>query len=85
MVAVVQFKRGMAGACIFGVIESKLCHWQESYLVLLFEVDKSAEVCFHRAVLSFGLAVYLKMEGSWEPLFDAKKVKERWSEFWGEK
>ena len=32
-------------------------------------------------MLTFGLAVCLRMKGSWESSFDAKEVDERWPEF----
>ena len=32
----------------------------------------------------FGLAIYISIEGSWEPPFNAKEVVKQWLEFWGE-
>ena len=72
-------------ACIIGIVVRKLGHWQESYLVILFEIDKGLNVYLHCAVLSFGLAVCLRMEGSWESLFDVKEVPKWWSELRDEK
>ena len=74
MVATVQLKRCVAGACILGVVISKLGHWQELCPIILFKVDKGLKVGIHGAVLPFCLTVYLRMEGSRESPLDAKIV-----------
>ena len=63
----------------------KLSHREESGPIVLFEVDKSLEVCFHRTILSFRLAVRLRVKGSGEPPLDAEEVAEQRPEFGGEK
>ena len=54
----------MASAYIFSIVISKLGHWQEFCLVNLFEVDKNLDINFYYAIMSFGQAVCLGMEGS---------------------
>ena len=62
MVAIVQLKRRIASAHIFSIVESILSHWQELCPVILFEIDKSLDIGFYWIVLTFGLAVCLRME-----------------------
>ena len=64
----------MAGACILGVIISKLGYWQESWLIILFEVDKISKIGLYGTILLFCLIVCLRMEGNREFPLDAKKV-----------
>ena len=54
----------MTSARILDVVVRKHGYWQKFCPVILFEIVKDAEIGFHCAVLSFGLAVYLRMEGS---------------------
>ena len=84
MVAIVQLEWYIANTHILSIVINKLGYWQEPCSVILFEVDENSEVGFYRIILLFGLAVYLRIEGSWKSLFDAKKVAEQWPEFWGE-
>ena len=77
MVAIIQLKKYIAGARILNIIIIELSHWQKPYLAILFKVDKGLEISFHCTILSFDLAVYLKIEGSWKPPFDAKEVTEQ--------
>ena len=74
MVAIVQLEQCVAGACIPSIIINKLDHLQEPCLIILFKVNKGSKVGFYGAVLPFRLTVYLRIEGSGEPLLDAKKV-----------
>ena len=62
MVAAVQFKRCVANAGIFCIIIGKFSHREESYPVVLLEVDKGLEVGFYHAVLPLGLTVCLRVE-----------------------
>ena len=84
MVAAIQLERGVAGARILGIVISELGHGQESGPIVLFKVDESSEVRFHCTILSFRLAVRLRVKGSGEPPLDAKEVAERRPEFRGE-
>ena len=77
MVAAIQLEWCVTGACIFGVIVRKLGHRQESYPVILFEVDKSSKVFLYRAVLSFCLPVCLSVKRGGESSLDTKEVAER--------
>lgn len=77
MVVAVQFKKHVSNSCIFYIIIHKLNHWQEPCLVIMLKVDKNLKVHFYCAILMFGLTICLRMKGSWEPLFNVKKVAER--------
>ena len=63
MVAVVQLKKSVAGACILGIVISKLGHGQELGPIILFEIDKNLKVGLHGAVLPLCLAVCLRVKG----------------------
>ena len=76
MVAVIQVERHMANARIFGIIISELGHRQEVCTVILFKIDKGLEVGFYRAILTFGLAICLKMEDCEKLLFYSKEIAE---------
>ena len=70
VVAVIEFKRHVIAIGIFGIIIYKLNHWQEMCLVILFSVYKNFKVCFYYAILSFYLAINLRIEGCREFLLD---------------
>ena len=67
----------MAAACIFSIVISKLGYWQKFCPVILFKFDKSLEVSFYHTILTFGLAIYLKMKSCRKFLFDSEKVAEQ--------
>ena len=52
----------MAGASIFGIIISKLCHKKKLYLIILFKINKSSKIGFYYFILSLNLAIYWKIE-----------------------
>ena len=62
MDAAVEFKRRMAGISIFGIVECKFSHWQETYSIILFSIYKDSEICLYCAILLFCLAISLRME-----------------------
>ena len=64
----------MAGTGILGVIVGKLRYKKKPYLIILLEIDKGLEIGFHRTILPFRLAVYLRVEGGGESLLNAKKI-----------
>lgn len=66
----------MAGDYILSIFISKLGHWQELCPVILFDINKSLEVSFYCAVLTFGLVIYLKIKSCRKPPFDFKEVVE---------
>ena len=80
MVIAVQLERYMAGACIFSIVISKLSYRLEPCSVIPFKIDKSSKVSLYSTISPLGLAVSLRIKGSWESLFNAKKVAEQWSE-----
>ena len=76
MIAAIQFKLCMAGACILGVVISELGHWQEPCPIVLFEIDKSSKVGLYGAILLFCLAVGLRVEGGRELSLDSEEITE---------
>ena len=62
MVVAVEFKRRMASTSILGIVICKFSYWQEVCPVILFLIHKGPEVCLHCTVLSFGLAIGLKIK-----------------------
>lgn len=67
----------MAGACIFGIVIRKLGQRQELSPVILLEVEKDLEVCFNNIILTFCLAVYLRIKRGEKPLFDRREIKKQ--------
>ena len=74
----------MAGACVFRVIIRKLGHRQEPGPIVLLEINKNLKVRFHCTILTFGLAVSLRVKRGGKPSFDTEEVAEQWPEFWDE-
>lgn len=74
MITAIQLEKRIADTHILSIIISKLGHWQEHYLVILFEIDKDLEVSLYCTILMFGLAVCLRVEDYRKPLFDSKEV-----------
>lgn len=57
--AIIEFKQRVAGACIHGIIISKLNHEQKLGLIILLKVNKGLKICFYYAILPFYLTVDL--------------------------
>ena len=74
MISVIELKKCVAGAGIFGIVVGKLHHGKKSYSIILLEVDKNLEVGFHRTILPFNLAVRLRIEGGGEFPLDAEEI-----------
>ena len=62
MIATVQFKRHVTGACVLCIVISKLGHRQEPSLVILFKVDKGLEVALYGTILAHCLTVSLQVK-----------------------
>lgn len=67
----------MADAYIFCIIICKLGYWQESCSITLFEANDSLEVGFYCAILTFDLAVSLKIKNGREVMFDFEEMIKR--------
>lgn len=52
----------MTSASILDVIIDKFGHGQKSDLIVLFKIDTCTKIGFYDTVLSFGLAIGLKIE-----------------------
>ena len=74
MIFAIELKRYMANAGILSIIIGEFCYKKKPYSIILLEVDKDLEVGFHYTILSFNLAVRLRMEGSEKSPLDAKEI-----------
>lgn len=64
----------MASICMFHIVIYKFRYKQIFYLVILLVIDKSPKLGLYCIVLSFDLAICLKIEGDRELLFDTKEI-----------
>ena len=71
MVFVIELKRCVTNAGIFGIVIGKLCHKEEPCPIILLKVNKGLEIGFHCTILPFGLPVCLRVKSGGESLFDA--------------
>ena len=74
MISIIELKRCIANANIFGIIISKLYHKKKLYLIILLEINKNLEISFYYTILPFNLAVNLYVEGDDKFLLDAKEI-----------
>ena len=56
----------MAGANIFGIIIGKFRYKKKLYLIILLKINQNLEISFYHTILSFSLAIYLRVEGNKE-------------------
>ena len=70
MKAAIQLKKSIAGTSILYIVIYEFSHRQQLSPVILIVVDKSPEISFHSAVLSFCLLIRLRVEGDRESLLD---------------
>lgn len=73
MVFADELKKCIDSACIFDFVVYKLGYWQQFYLVILFEVDKSSTISLYYAILTFCLIVSLKVKYREKLLLDIEK------------
>ena len=74
MISVIELEYCIAGADIFDIVVSKLCHRKKLCSIILLKVDKGLEVGFYCIILLYGLIVYLWVEGYREFPLDAKEI-----------
>ena len=74
MIAIIQLKKRMAAARVFGIIISKLSYQKELDQMVLFEIDESSEVGFHGTILPFDFAISLCIEDDTKPTLDIKEI-----------
>lgn len=60
----------MANIYILSVIIDNLGHWQKSRLINLLIIDKNSEIGFYCPILTFGLAVNLRIKNSKKTAFN---------------
>ena len=64
MISVVELKKCVAGASIFDIIISKLCHGKKICPIILLKFDKNLEVDFYCTIQPFSLAICLQIKGN---------------------
>lgn len=64
----------MTSICISYIVIYKFHYKQMFYLVILLLIDKSPKLGLYYIVLSFDLAICLKIEGDRELLLDTKEI-----------
>ena len=74
MIFIVELKRRVANASMFGIIIDNFCYRKKPCLVILFEIDKGSKINFHYTILPFGLIVHLWVEGAEESLLNVKEI-----------
>lgn len=74
MVSAVQLERYVTGADILSIIICKFGHGQKPCPVVLLKIDEYSKICLYRAILSFDLAVTLRVKGGRESPLNAKEV-----------
>lgn len=77
MIFVVQLKRCMINASIFGIVISKLSLVKESSSVILFEVNKSIKIGLFTTILTLGLAISPRVKRSKKFAFDLNEIAKR--------
>lgn len=74
IVSAVEFKKYIAGICIFCIIIIEFYYKQELCSVILLLVDKYLEKSFYDTILLLGLAICLRIKNNRELLLDAKEI-----------
>ena len=74
MISTIELEKCVAGTSIFGIVIDKLCYKKKPCSIILLEVDKGLEANFYHTILPLNLVIYLRIEGSEESPFDAKKI-----------
>ena len=69
-----KLEKYMSVMSIFGIIISKFHYKKKLYLIILFKINKSLKIGFYYIILSLNRAIYLKIKGSRQFLFDAKEI-----------
>ena len=64
----------MANACVFCIVVYKLAYQQQSFIIVLFEIDKDLKVRFYYTHLTFCLTICLQIKSNGESLVDGKEV-----------
>ena len=74
MISAIKLKKYMTGISIFSIVISKLCYRKKLCPIILFKIDKSLEVSFDHTIVSFNLAICLRVEDDKKSLLDAKEI-----------
>ena len=74
MISAIEFEKCVAGAGIFSIVVSKLCHEKKPCFIILLEVDEGSEVGFYYIILSLNLAVRLRVESDRESSLDVEEI-----------
>lgn len=74
IIAPVELKNHVADTRILSIVIPKFCHAQDTYLIVLPNIDKSTQISFHCAILPLGLTSSLQMKANEKLLLNAKKL-----------
>ena len=77
IVATIKLQRYVTHTGVFEIVVSKLHHWEETCLVILFLIHKNTKINFHDAVLLFCLIVCLRVKRNRESSLNVKKITEQ--------
>ena len=59
IISIVELKECVASASILGIVVDKLYYKKKSCLIILLKINKSLEIGFYYASLSFSLTIHL--------------------------
>ena len=74
IISIIELKKYVTNASIFGIIVNKLCYKKKLYLIILLKVNKNLEIGLYYIILSFNLAVHFWLKGNREVLLNVKKI-----------
>lgn len=64
MIFTIKFKKCMTDTSIFSIIIPKLSYWKKFSPIVLFKVDKNSKIGCHNTILSYYLAMGLRIKSS---------------------
>ena len=59
VIIIVEFKKHIANANIFGIIIGKFYYKKKPYLIILLEINKNSKLGFYYTILFFSLTISL--------------------------
>ena len=74
MISAIELEKYITSADIFDIVIGKLHYGKKPCLIILFKVDKSLEIDFHRTILPLSLAIRLQVKGGRESPLDVEEI-----------
>lgn len=62
IIFVIELKKHIIGTYIFDIIINKFSYWHKIGLIILSEINKNSEIHFYYIILTFDMAVNLKIK-----------------------